>query len=193
MKLLLLESVEGLGRPGDQVDVKPGFARNYLIPQAKAVRVNSDTLRMLGRLQEQAAAEERAMISSMQELADKINGFAVEVSARATEARHLFGSVPEKDVQAALVAGGGAHHTVRQDRMDGHLKGDGEHEVELHLYGEIEAAVKVTVIPVDAEGLPIEILEPEETEDDDPDEVGGGGDTVENPAGGSAEAATVDA
>ena len=149
MKLLLLESVEGLGRPGDQVDVKPGFARNYLIPQAKAVRVNSDTLRMLGRLQEQAAAEERAMISSMQELADKINGFAVEVSARATEEGHLF--------------------------------------------GEIEAAVKVTVIPVDAEGLPIEILEPEETEDDDPDEVGGGGDTVENPAGGSAEAATVDA
>lgn len=193
MKLLLLESVEGLGRPGDQVDVKPGFARNYLIPQAKAVRVNSDTLRMLGRLQEQAAAEERAMISSMQELADKINGFAVEVSARATEEGHLFGSVTEKDVHAALVAGGWADLTVRQVRMHGHLKESGEHEVELHLYGEIEAAVKVTVIPVDAEGLPIEILEPEETEDDDPDEVGGGGDTVENPAGGSAEAATVDA
>jgi large subunit ribosomal protein L9 len=198
MKLLLLETVEGLGRPGDQVDVKAGFACNYLLPQSKAVRVNSDTLRMLTRLKEKADAEERAMISSMQELADKINGFEVEVAARATEEGHLFGSVTEKDVHAALVAAGWNDLTIRQVRMmNGHIKEGGVEEVELHLYGEITAKVAVTVIPVDSEGLTIEVEEPEETEDDSEDADGEGrgheahGSAASSPE--EADPATVDA
>ncbi|RKY21620.1 MAG: 50S ribosomal protein L9 [Planctomycetota bacterium] len=198
MKLLLLESVDGLGRPGDQVDVKPGFARNYLVPQGKAVRVSPDTLRMLGRLQEKAEAEERALVSSMQELAAKVDGFAVKVNARATEEGHLFGSVTEKDVHAAMAAAGWTELTVRQVRMHGHLKEAGEHEVELHLFGEIEAKVMVTIVPVDSDGYAVEL---EEFEDDDEGGEAGEGDAstgnaaTETPADGSSPeaAATVDA
>ena len=57
MKLILLESVEGLGRPGDQVNVKNGFARNYLLPERKAVVLTEDSLRMLGKLKVKASAE----------------------------------------------------------------------------------------------------------------------------------------
>ena len=186
MKLLLLESVEGLGRPGDQVDVKPGFARNFLIPTDKAVRVNSDTLRMLGRLKAKADEEERAMVSSMDQLASKIAGFQVEVRARATDEGHLFGSVTEKDVAAALQAAGW-DVDVRQVRMEAHLKEAGVTEVELHLYGEIRSLVKVVVTAVDLDGMAIE-LEPEEDEADDGDDEATGSEGVDDAAKAAAEA-----
>ena len=83
--LILLESVSGLGRPGDKVKVRPGYARNYLLPQRKASPVNPDVLRNLDKLKAKAEEEERAMVSSMTELAGKLQGFEVELSARATE------------------------------------------------------------------------------------------------------------
>ena len=168
MKLLLLESVEGLGRPGDQVDVKAGFACNFLMPNGKAVRVNSDSLRMLTRLKEKADEEERVMLSSMEELAAKINGFAVEVQARATEEGHLFGSVTEKDVHLALTKAGW-EVTQRMVRMELHLKEAGETEVDLHLFGDVRATVKVTVVPIDSDGHQIETLEDEDLEDGEDD------------------------
>jgi len=182
MKLLLLESVEGLGRPGDQVDVKAGFARNYLLPQSKAVRVNSDTLRMLGRLQQKAAEEERAMISSMEELAGQIDGYELEVQARATDEGHLFGSITEKEVHLALVAAGW-NVSQRQVRMELHLKEAGETEIPLHLYGDVRATIKVSVVPVDLDGTPIE-LEPEAGEDEqEPGEGEAGSEVRQSPAG----------
>ena len=83
MKLLLLESVDGLGRPGDQVSVKDGYARNFLMPKRLAVKATKDALRMLDSLRRKADEEERAMISSMEELALKLKGAEVSVEARA--------------------------------------------------------------------------------------------------------------
>lgn len=176
MKLILLESVDGLGRPGDQVNVKNGFARNYLLPQRKAVVLTEDSMRMLGKLQAKAEAEERAMISSMEELAAKVKGLAVEVMARATEEGHLFGSVTEKDIHLAIVAAGW-DVALRAVRMPMHLKDAGVHEVELHLYGEITALISVEVVPIDMEGNRIEPMghaQPD-GEDDRSSESGEGG------------------
>jgi len=156
VKLILLESVYGLGRPGDEVNVKAGYARNFLVPQRKAVRHSADTVRLLDKLRRKAKEEERAMISSMQELAGKLEGFAVQVQARATDEGHLFGSVTEKDIQFALEAAGW-DVPQRAVRLPAHLKDAGEQDVELHLHGEIRAMIKVDVVPVDAEGQPIEL------------------------------------
>lgn len=161
VNLILLESVEGLGRPGDQVKVKPGFARNFLLPQRKAVVLTDDSMRMLGKLKAKAEAEERALISSMEELASKIGGAEVSVDARATEEGHLFGSVTEKDIHVALTAAGW-EITQRVVRLPAHIKESGVHDVTLHLYGEITAEIKVEVVPVDGEGNRIEPMEPEE-------------------------------
>ena len=156
MELILLESVEGLGRPGDQVTVKPGYARNYLLPAGMAVPLSADALRGIDKLKQKADAEERALVSSMEELSLKIAGVEVEISARATSEGHLFGSVTERDVHAAFVAAGW-QLPARAVRLEAHLKECGPADVLLHLHGEIKAEVKVVVVPVDAEGVRIEL------------------------------------
>ena len=160
MQLILLESVDGLGRPGDQVRVKSGYARNFLLPRGKAVPVSADALRSLGKLKLKAEAEERAMISSMQELGQKIAGAAVSIQARATEEGHLFGSVGDKDIQAALVAAGW-EVPARAVRLAAPFKEAGAYEVDLHLHGTITASVSVTVVPINAEGNVIEVVKAE--------------------------------
>jgi large subunit ribosomal protein L9 len=173
MKLILLESVAGLGRPGDQVNVKNGFARNYLLPQRKAVVRTDDSMRMLGKLQAKADAEERALISSMEELSAKLKGLAVEVMARATDDGHLFGSVTEKDIHLAIVAAGW-DVALRAVRLPMHLKDAGVHEVVLHLYGEILVPISVEVVPIDMEGTRIEPMGQARAEgsEDDPAKSG---------------------
>jgi large subunit ribosomal protein L9 len=164
MELILLESVEGLGRPGDQVKVRAGYARNFLLPKGKAVPITAEAVRSLDKLKAKAEAEERAMISSMEELSGKIQGARVEIAARATEEGHLFGSVTERDIHGALI-GAGWDLPLRAVRLPAHLKEAGEHEVELHLYGEITTTVTVLVIPVDVHGNTIELASEEEGEE----------------------------
>ena len=165
MELILLQSVEGLGRPGDQVKVKPGYARNFLLPTGRAVPVSANVLRGLGKLKARAEAEEKALLTSMGELAQKLAGTTVQITARSTEDGHLFGSVTDKDIHHALTLAGWQIPS-RAVRLHAHLKEAGVVEVELHLHGNVTAAVKVEVVPVDAEGNRIEVVaraEPEET------------------------------
>lgn len=190
MKLLLLESVAGLGRPGDQVDVKPGFALNFLLPKRKAVKATEDSLRMLDALKQKAEEEERAMISSMEELAAKLKGTEVTVQARATDEGHLFGSVTEKDIHAALVAAGWDVEQ-RMVRMTMHLKDAGAHEVEMHLYAEIAVPITVHVEPIDMDGMVIDLTALEEEGEDGEGQAEGEGEGQAAPAaeGGEAPAA----
>ena len=162
-EVILIESVTGLGRPGDQVRVKSGYARNYLFPHAKAVPVSADVIRNLGKLKERADEEERAMISSMEELRAKLAGTVVEIPARATEEGHLFGSVTDKDIQTVL-EGQGWSLPPRSVRLEGHVKEAGDTTVSVHLYGEISADVQVRVIPVDGEGNTIDVNAASESE-----------------------------
>jgi large subunit ribosomal protein L9 len=157
MELILLQSVEGLGRPGDQVRVKSGYGRNYLMPYGKAVPLSADALRGIGKLKARAEEEERALLTTMEELVQKLSGFVVKITARATEEGHLFGSVTDKDVMAALAAAGWHQLPSRAVRMPSHIKEAGVTEVTLHLYGTLTAAVQVDVVAVDSEGNVIDI------------------------------------
>ena len=157
MELILLQSVEGLGHPGDQVKVRDGYARNFLMPKGKAVPVSPDALRGLSKLKKRAEEEEKALLSTMEQLAAKIAGAQVQITARATEEGHLFGSVTERDVHHALTAAGW-QLPLRAVRMAAHLKEAGTTDVELHLHGTITTMVKVEVLPVDAEGNRIEVV-----------------------------------
>jgi large subunit ribosomal protein L9 len=157
MELILLQSVEGLGRPGDQVKVRAGYARNFLLPRGKAVPLSADALRGLSKLKKKADEEEKALLSTMEALAAKIAGAQVQITARATEEGHLFGSVTDRDVLAALVAAGW-QVPPRSVRLAAHIKQAGTTDVELHLHGAIIASVKVEVVPVDVEGNRIEVV-----------------------------------
>ncbi len=166
--LILLESVPGLGRPGDAVRVKSGYARNYLLPTRKAAAPTQDILRGLTKLKHKAEEEEREAVASFTELSEKLNGFKVIINARATEEGHLFGSVTERDIQDALESAGW-NIPPRSVRLETHVKEAGETEAEIHLYGDISTKVVLEVIPVDAEGQAIEMVEREELKET-PDE-----------------------
>jgi large subunit ribosomal protein L9 len=157
MELILLQSVEGLGRPGDQVKVRDGYARNFLLPRGKAVPLSADALRGLSKLKKKADEEEKALLNTMEALAARIAGAQVQITARATEEGHLFGSVTDRDVLAALVAAGW-QVPPRSVRLPAHIKQAGTTDVELHLHGAIIASVKVEVVPVDVEGNRIEVV-----------------------------------
>ncbi|HTE05486.1 MAG TPA: 50S ribosomal protein L9 [Planctomycetota bacterium] len=156
MELILLQSVEGLGRPGDQVKVKSGYARNFLLPHGKAVALSANALRGIGKLKARADEEERQMVTTMDELGRKLLGTVVKINARATEEGHLFGSVTDKDVMAALAAAGW-QLPARAVRMPSHIKDAGPTDVTLHLHGAITAEIKVDVVPIDGEGNVIDI------------------------------------
>jgi len=180
MELILLQSVEGLGHPGDQVKVRDGYARNFLMPKGKAVPVSPDALRGLSKLKKRAEEEEKALLSTMEQLAAKIAGAQVQITARATEEGHLFGSVTERDVHHALTAAGW-QLPLRAVRMAAHLKEAGTTDVELHLHGTITTMVKVEVLPVDAEGNRIEVVAPAPSAAAAPAEPAAEGDEAEEP------------
>jgi large subunit ribosomal protein L9 len=141
------------------VKVRDGYARNFLLPRGKAVPLSADALRGLSKLKKRADEEEKALLSTMEALAAKIAGAQVQITARSTEEGHLFGSVTDRDVLAALVAAGWQVPS-RSVRLPAHLKQAGTTDVELHLHGDITATVKVEVVPVDAEGNRIEVVAP---------------------------------
>jgi large subunit ribosomal protein L9 len=97
-QLLLLEDVDSLGRSGDIVSVKPGFSRNYLLPQKKAVIADPFTLRMQSKLQEERAKRAHIDRKHSEELAQKIEGLSLEITVKVDPDGHMYGSVTQVDI-----------------------------------------------------------------------------------------------
>ena len=97
-QLLLLEDVDDLGRSGDIVSVKPGFARNYLLPQKKAVIADPYTLRMQAQLKQERAKQADADRKHSEELAQKIEGLSLELAVKVDPDGHMYGSVTQADI-----------------------------------------------------------------------------------------------
>lgn len=93
MEVILLETIDALGRKGQIVKVKNGFARNFLFPERKAMRVTKDALNRLEALRKRFAVEEAALVKELQGIASAIEGLQVDLVLKATEEGHLFGSV----------------------------------------------------------------------------------------------------
>ena len=131
MELLLKQSVEHLGRVGDVVNVRPGYARNYLLPNGYAVMVTKANVAEIEQARARALAEEEARIGALKDLAQKLAEASVTIEERANEEGHLFGSVGTAQVAAALREKG---FTIedRQVRMENPIKAVGVFDVVLH-------------------------------------------------------------
>lgn len=145
MELLLKQSVEHLGRVGDVVKVKSGYARNYLLPRGMAVMVTKANVAEIERARAQALAEEQQRIGSLKELAQRIAETSVTIEGRANEEGHLFGSVNVAQVAAALRQKG-LPIEERHVRLEHPLKEIGVFDVPLHLHQGVDATVKVWVV-----------------------------------------------
>ncbi|GAB4506959.1 MAG: 50S ribosomal protein L9 [Sulfuricaulis sp.] len=146
MEVILLEKVRNLGNLGDQVKVKSGFARNYLIPYGKAVTANEQNR---ARFEAQRAELEKVQADALgkaQARAEKMTGFTVQIVRKVSEEGKLFGSVGIRDICDAVEQAGFelARSEIHLDR--GPLKEIGDHEISVSLHPEVNFKLIVSVI-----------------------------------------------
>lgn len=143
MKIILKEEVEQLGGPGEVVDVKPGYARNYLLPRGLAEEATPGRLKEADRLREQAEERQAQQEAAARALAQKLEDGEVVLQVKAGQAGKLFGSVTGQDVAQAIREQLGAGVEKRQVELEEPLRNLGEHVVPLRLYRELVAHIRV--------------------------------------------------
>jgi len=146
VQLLLIQSVDHVGKQGDVVTVKRGYALNYLLPQGLATIATDHHKRMVEKHRARLQEIEKARLASLRQLAEAIAKQSVTIEANANEEGHLYGSVNANEIAAAL-KGAGFHITTDQVRLEGPLKELGLYTVKIHLHAEIDAELKVWVVP----------------------------------------------
>jgi large subunit ribosomal protein L9 len=146
VQLLLIQSVDHLGKQGDVVQVKRGYAFNYLLPQGLATMASEHHIRMVDKHRVKLMEIEKARLASLRSLADAIAKQSITIEANANDEGHLYGSVSAPEIAAALKLVN-FHITNDQIRLDGPLKELGLYTVRIHLHHEIESELKVWVVP----------------------------------------------
>lgn len=145
MKLLLIRDVEGLGKPGDLVNVSPGYARNFLLPRALAAEPTAQALRRVDAERRRVLREAERIQKEGEAVARTLENCSVNIPARAAEGGHLFGSVSAADIVKALAADG---RRVEEAwlQMDRPIKEVGIYDVPVVVHGQARATVKVWVV-----------------------------------------------
>ena len=144
MEIILLERVEKLGQMGDVVKVKPGYARNFLLPQGKALRANKANLERFETEKSQREADNLARRSDAETEAGKMEGLAVSMVRAASEMGQLFGSVTSRDISEAVTEAG---YTINRSQviMEKSIKTLGLHDTRVRLHPEVTVTVTVNV------------------------------------------------
>ena len=146
MKVVLREDVENLGRKGDLIEVRDGYARNFLVPRGLALKATKGIVKQSESMRRAREAREERDRGQAEELLARLNSTRVEVRARAGEGGRLFGSITAADVADAISAQLGMEIDRRKLVLDEPLKVLGPAEVELRLHPEVTAKVQVEVI-----------------------------------------------
>jgi large subunit ribosomal protein L9 len=144
MQIILLERVPKLGQMGDVVNVRPGYARNFLIPQGKALRATKAAIGDFDKRRSQLEARNLERKQEAQQLAAKIDGQTAVVLRQASETSHLYGSVNARDIATAFTEAG-ISLDKQQIRLEEPLKTLGLHKVTVALHPEVEVTVTVNV------------------------------------------------
>jgi large subunit ribosomal protein L9 len=144
MEVILLERVEKLGAIGDVVKVKDGFARNYLLPNKKALRANENNRKLFEANRARIEEENATRRSDAESSSKSVDGKTVQLIRQASNTGQLYGSVSARDIVEALDAEG-AHVTKSQVVLDRPIKAIGVHDVKIALHPEVSVTVKVNV------------------------------------------------
>ena len=166
MQVLLREDIQHLGHCGDVVKVAAGYARNYLLPRRLAESASEENIRAIARRRERFAAERAARLAEHAAFHAALDGKAFEVTERCDPGGRLFGSVNAAKIAVLITEGG---HPIEADRvrLAAPIKEAGDHSVVVHVFGELDATVTVTV---HGDGLVDPADEPEEEDEPVSDE-----------------------
>ena len=144
MKIVLLQSVRGLGDPGEIVNVKSGYARNYLIPQDMAVYATKNNISKIENRIEKAKAIELEKVEKLKSVAEKLDKLVLKFELKAGEEDKLFGSVTTQMISEGLLEQG--YNVERKDIIiDDTIKKLGNHYVSIYLHKDVSCKVKVKV------------------------------------------------
>lgn len=145
MDLILLDDLKGLGQKGELVHVKPGYARNFLLPRKLAIPAGEKSANLYKELLRQRSLQEDKKIAAARLEAAKLEGVEVNLPGQANEEDTLFGSITNADIAEALVKAG---HAVdkRQIELEEHIKQLGKYDVPVKFFGGVTATVKVWVV-----------------------------------------------
>ncbi len=146
MKLILNQDVPGLGAPGDVVEVKDGYGRNYLVPRGYAQRWTRGADKQIASIRRAREVREVRDLGQANEIKAQLSGLSVRLPARSGDGGRLFGSVTTADIVAAVAAAGGPKLDRRLVTVNAPIKALGAHTVSVKVHPEVEATVKVDVV-----------------------------------------------
>ena len=147
MQVILTQDVEKIGQRGDIVDVSRGYVRNYLVPRGLAEVATPSKLEEARRQMEQAAERDRRLAERATEIAEILNKSVITIEARTGEDERLFGSVTAANIADAVEQARGIHLDRRRIRLAEPIKALGTHQVPVQVHGDVEASIKVIVVP----------------------------------------------
>lgn len=146
MDVILKSNIEKLGAKDEIVKVKPGYARNFLIPRGYAIAATESTKKMLAENLKQRAHKETKILAEGQELADKLNALTLKIGTKASESGKIFGSVNTIQISEALAKEGFNIDRKSISISEEHIKMLGNYEAKVKLHKEVSAIVKFEVI-----------------------------------------------
>jgi large subunit ribosomal protein L9 len=147
MKLILQQEVSGLGAPGDVVEVKDGYGRNYLIPRGAAIRWTRGAEKQIESIRRGREAREIRDLGAAEDVARRLENLSVSLQVRAGQSGRLFGAVTPADIASAVKSSGGPDVDKRKIEVGNPIKTLGVHQVAIRLHDEVQAKVTVNVIP----------------------------------------------
>jgi large subunit ribosomal protein L9 len=147
MKIILTQEVTGLGAAGDVVEVRDGYGRNYLLPRGYAIRWTRGAEKEVVSIRRARAAREIRDMDQATEIAERLRGLDVRLTARAGSGGRLFGSITPGEVADAVKAAGGPGLDRRRLELPGTIKSTGLHQVRVRLHPEVSATFELSVLP----------------------------------------------
>jgi large subunit ribosomal protein L9 len=146
MKIILTQEVSGLGSPGDVLEVKDGYGRNYLLPQGLAIGWTKGGEKQVASIKRARSAREIRDLGHATEVKQSLEALKVSLTARAGSGGRLFGSVTPAEVQQAVKAAGGPDLDRRRIELPGHIKSVGQYQVQVRLHPEVTATFGLSVV-----------------------------------------------
>ena len=147
MKLILQESITGLGNPGDLVQVKSGYGRNYLLPSGKAIIANDENMKVYEAKQQDLQIQEEKKLSNAKEIYEKINDFSTSLSVLLSEEGTMYGSIGTKEISELLEENDFKIERSAIRLPQGSIKEIGTFVIDLELHPEVVAKINLELKP----------------------------------------------
>jgi len=147
MQVILKQDVDKIGRRGDIIDVSRGYVRNFLVPRGLAEMATPGKLEEVRHEMEEAEERDRRMAERASEIAATLNKSVITIEARTGEDERLFGSVTAANIASAIERARDVRIDRRRVKLDEPIRSLGTHQVPIQVHGDVEASVKVIVVP----------------------------------------------